>query len=137
MGAIARITVKDGSATPVDVNYDPTTPSGNIITFQDRATGIIVGMPDLVIDQRPGNQKNGAQRTAVRTLRPTLEQTSPSTSTGIQPAPTLAYSHFVKTEMVSPIRGTRAERVDALARHINLLNHALVKAILTDGDLLY
>lgn len=137
MGAIARITVKDGSATPVDVNYDPTTPSGNIITFQDRAGGIVVGMPDLVIEQRAGNQKNGAQRTSIRTLRPTLEQTSPSTSTGIQPAPTLAYNHFMKTELVSPIRGTKAERVDVIKRHINILNHALIMAILADGDLLY
>jgi hypothetical protein len=41
---------------------------------------------------------------------PTLEQTSPSTMTGIQPAPTKAYDCTCVMEFMLPERSTLAER---------------------------
>jgi len=54
-------------------------------------------------------------------LLPILEVTSPSTSSGIQPAPTKAYDCFVNVDFVNPERSTAQNRKDL----VTLLRNSL------------
>jgi hypothetical protein len=56
----------------------------------------------------------------VKLLQPTLEQTSPSTATGIQPAPTKAYDCTYVGEWMLPERSTLAERQALFSRVASL-----------------
>jgi len=63
---------------------------------------------------------------SVKLVTPILEQTSPSTSTGIQPAPTVAYNCIGKLELVLPDRSTIQNRKDLLAMMRDLIDEALI-----------
>jgi hypothetical protein len=64
-----------------------------------------------------------------------LEQTSASTASGIQPAPTKAYDHFFKGEWLFPERGARWERVAMLRTLISLLHQQIIASDGTPADL--
>lgn len=137
MAAIATIklssilggTVRTTSATAgVDVstsgspgNLDPEgfTPQG-IAKWVDRSCGIQIGYPYLTLSSRPPTKTSRITRVQMKYVSPTLEQTSPSTSTGIQPAPTKAYDITFNGEFLIPERATLAERTAFLSRVVSL-----------------
>jgi hypothetical protein len=59
---------------------------------------------------RPPTKASRVYKVALKLVLPTLEQTSPSTATGIQPAPTKAYDCMCIMEFMLPERSTLAER---------------------------
>lgn len=141
MPARANIVVNDGATTPVAHTFNPSV-SGEIDLFEDKATGIAIGFPVIMVRfRRPvAPAGNGAQSTAnSRVYRielslayPTLEVTSPSTGTGIQPAPTVAYVNRVNSTWLHPERSTTQNRKDLHALFYNTLNNANVKSVLID-----
>jgi len=76
-------------------------------------------------------------RIVAKVTVPTLEQTSPSTSTGIQPAPSVAYNLIGNVEFVIPERSTLAQRKDLLAYVKNLMANAVVTAAGQDFEYVY
>jgi len=66
-----------------------------------------------------------------------LEQTSASTATGIQPAPTKAYDTFGYIDFVMHERSTLAERKDAIAYLRNALAHAVVTSAIESFEAIY
>lgn len=72
--------------------------------------GVAVGYPQLTMSVRPPTKASRVSKVTVKLVLPTLEQTSPSTMTGIQPAPTLAYNCMFVGEFMLPERSTLAER---------------------------
>lgn len=127
MAAIASIkgsslpmdTVRSNSATiGVDKTFDP---EGFILPgvarWVDRAVdatynplGVAIGYPALTLLVRRPTKASRIYRVTAKLVLPTLEQTSPSTATGIQPAPTLAYTCQCVMEFMLPERSTLAER---------------------------
>lgn len=127
MTAIAALTLQDGQATPVThtfgvVNID----SAGVAKWADRSGGIALGFPVLTFSMKVPNKNSRAYRVTAKVVTPVLEVTSPSTSTGIQPAPTKAYDLIANLEFVMPERSTAAQRADLLAYVKNFLANSAV-----------
>lgn len=140
MPALATLTINDGQATPVAHPFTPLSiDSGGVATFIDRTGGIPLGFCklDLSLRQPPDAKtgQNSSGRVYKATLRlfvPTLEQTSASTSTGIQPAPTKAFDHVATVQFFLPERGTTQNRKDLLALITNALSDDAVETVIVD-----
>lgn len=92
-----------------------------VARWVDRSGGIPVGYPSVHMSMRPPT-KNGARvfKFTLKLSIPTLEQTSASTASGIQPAPTKAYDCTVVAEFLLPERSTQAERNILIANFVSL-----------------
>lgn len=104
--------VQTSSAT---VGIDSTlSPEGftqpGVVKWVDRVGGIAIGYPVLTMSVRPPTKTSRIYKVTAKLILPTLEQTSPSTATGIQPAPTKAYDCSCVMEFMLPERSTLAER---------------------------
>lgn len=137
MPAIAAVTINDGAATPVAHTFNPVNIVGDVAKLADRSGGIALGYPVITQSIRaPGNGLR-TYKVVQRVIVPTLEVTSPSTSTGIQPAPTLAYNLLCNLEWVLPERSSLQERKNLLAYVKNYLAHANTTVAVQDFDALY
>lgn len=145
MPALATVTINDDQATPVAHSFTPLSiDSGGVATFIDRTGGIPLGFCKLDLSLRqPPAAKTGQSsagriyKAVLRLFVPTLEQTSASTSTGIQPAPTKAFDHMATVQFFLPERGTTQNRKDLLALITNALSDAMVKTVVTDLEPCY
>lgn len=127
MTAIAAMTINDGQATPVahtfaPVNIDQT----GVAKWADRSGGIALGFPTITFSMRQPTKASRNYRVTAKVALPVLEQTSASTATGIQPAPTKAYDLLANLEFVLPERSTLAQRNDLIAYVKNFLANAAV-----------
>lgn len=140
MAARAPITINDGQVTPVAHTFKPTNVIDDVNFYVDNVSGIAAGFPVLSLSLRePTIMRNSGSSTPERMYKvlvkldvPTLEVTSASTGTGIQPAPTRAYTRVFKGEFMLPERSMRQERKDLLAYAKNALAHAVVEAMVVD-----
>lgn len=122
MSAFASIILADGAATPVNHTFSPVTIDGaGVAKLADRSTGIPIGFPVVTMSIRSPSKTSRNFKVVAKVVVPTLEVTSPSTATGIQPAPTKAYEHFGELSFILPDRGTEAERANVLAYVKNLI----------------
>lgn len=140
MPAIGNIVINDGAATPVAHTFAPVNVVGNKASYADRSGGIPVGYYTLEIVVRPpvSNEPSSRQYLAVlRTVTPVLEVTSPSTASGIQPAPTVGYKLSAKTEYLMHERSTLQNRKDLNALHKNGLAHAAWTAAIENLEAIY
>jgi hypothetical protein len=131
MSAIAPVVINDGQATPVAHTFAPVTiDATGVAKWADRSTGISVGFPQLSYSLKNPNGTSKNYRLTAKVTLPVLEQTSPSTSTGIQPAPTVAYNLIANVDIVLPERSTLADRKNLIAYVRNFLANA---AVITAG----
>lgn len=139
MAAISSITLNDGQATPVAHTFNPDSIENGIATWLDRSGGIAIGYPSCTTSLRKplkGSPKKIYQAQIKLTI-PILEVTSPSTSTGIQPAPTRAFDmEFIGTFKL-PERSAKTHRADVLAYAKSVLTTAVVKALIEDLENVY
>lgn len=117
--SLARLTTSatvgvDSTLSPEGIN-----PQG-VAKWVDRAGGIAIGYPALTMSVRPPTKGSRIYKVAVKLVLPTLEQTSPSTATGIQPAPTKAYDCTCVMEFMLPERSTLLERQTLFSRVASL-----------------
>lgn len=137
MSAIASIktasalstTLSTTSATVgVDKTFDP---EGfllpGVARWVDRSGGIAIGYPAFTLQVRPPTKGSRVYKVTAKVVLPTLEQTSASTATGIQPAPTKAYDCTCIMEFLLPERSTQAERL-ALLSHVHSFFAATIQA---------
>lgn len=138
MTAIAALTLADGQATPVNHTFAPVriTQEG-IAQYADRSGGIAIGFPAISVSMREPTKNSRAYKLTMKVVVPTLEQTSASTATGIQPAPTKAYDNFCYIDMVMPERSTLQERKNLVAYVRNLLANGLVTAAVESYESIY
>jgi len=107
--SLARLTTSatvgsDSTMNPEGIN------SQGIAAWVDRVGGIAIGYPRLTQALRVPTKASRVYKVTVKLVLPTLEQTSASTMTGIQPAPTKAYDCTCVMEFLLPERSTLAER---------------------------
>lgn len=127
MTAIAALTLADGQATPVNHTFSPINiDSASVARWADRSGGIAIGFPVLTFSMRQPTKGSRNYRMTAKVQLPVLEVTSPSTSSGIQPAPTKAYDLLCTIDMVLPERSTVAQRNDLLAYVKNFLTNTSV-----------
>lgn len=116
MTAIAALTINDGAATPVAHTFSPVNiDAAGVAKWVDRSSGIALGFPTITFSMRQPNKVNRNYKVTTKVVYPVLEQTSASTASGIQPAPTKAYDLVFNGEFILPERSTLAQRNDLLA----------------------
>lgn len=128
MSALAPITLADSTAvartfSPVNIDL------AGVAKLADRVSGIAIGFPVLTLSVRSPSKGSRNYKVMGKLVVPTLEATSPSTATGIQPAPTKAYDSLGTFEFVLPERSTQLERTNLLA----LLRSALANVNVTNA----
>lgn len=107
--ALARLTSSATISVDSTLNPEGINPQG-IASWVDRSGGIAIGYPRLTMSVRPPTKASRIYKVTMKLVLPTLEQTSPSTATGIQPAPTKAYDCTCVMEFFLPERSTLTER---------------------------
>lgn len=118
--SLARLTTS--ATVGVDATYGPEGKNSlGVATWVDRSGGIPIGYPKFTMSIRPPSKAARSYKVTFKLVQPTLEQTSASTMTGIQPAPTLAYNCIAIGEFVLPERSTLAERQKLLSQFASLL----------------
>lgn len=138
MSAIAALTIADGQATPVNHTFSPVNIDANgVAKWADRVGGIALGYPLITMLVRQPTKGSRAVKVSLKVVTPILEVTSPSTSTGIQPAPTKAYDLLATLEMVMPERSTLAQRNDILAYVKNVMANAILTNAVQNGETIY
>lgn len=138
MTAIAALTLADGQATPVNHTFSPVNiDSAGIAKWADRVGGIALGFPVVSFTLRNPTKTSRVYKVSGKVVVPVLEVTSPSTSTGIQPAPTKAYDLTATIEMILPERSTAAQRADLLAYSKNFLANAVMSAAVASFESVY
>jgi hypothetical protein len=124
MPAIAAITLND--SVPVAHTFGPVNiDKEGIASWADRVGGIALGYPIITLSNRVPTAKTRSYKVTLKVVTPVLEVTSPSTGTGIQPAPTKAYDLIYNCEIVLPERSTLLERKNLLAYARNMLANAV------------
>ena len=113
----------DRSLTPY--GFIPNTPG--VAKWMGIGGGISVGYSTFTLSVREPTKASRLYKVTAKLDLPTLEQTSASTATGIQPAPTKAYSCQAVLEFLLPERSTQAER-KILLRNVASLFHVTVNA---------
>lgn len=81
-----------------------------VARWVDRSGGIAIGYPAITLAVRPPSKASRVYKVTAKVVLPTLEQTSASTATGIQPAPTKAYDCSCIMEFLLPERSALWER---------------------------
>lgn len=128
MAAQAAVVLTDAtSPTPVNRSFAPRGVVNGLATWQYIAGGILKGYNTLTQFLRSPVRGSDASKLTVKLVIPVLEVTSPSTSTGIQPAPTLAYELLANVEFVIPSRASLQERKDLYAMTKDLLTESIVQ----------
>lgn len=138
MTAIATLTLADGVATPVNHTFSPVNiDQAGVSKWADRSGGIALGFPVVSFSIRPPLKGSRVYKLMAKVVCPVLEVTSPSTATGIQPAPTKAYDLTASVEMTLPERSTLAQRKDLLAFVKNYLANAVITSAVESFESVY
>lgn len=139
MPAIGNIVVNDGATTPVAHTYAPAGIDGINARYADRASGIPIGYNTIDLSLRAPSAKSlePMYLATFRVKTPVLEVTSPSTASGIQPAPTVAYTLIGESKFWMPERSSLQNRKDLLAMHKNLLANAVVTSVIENLESVY
>jgi len=129
MPTFGTMTINDGQATPAAHAFEAITSDAGVSRYQDLSSGVPIGYPKIIIGRRePVKDGSGVFKVSVSIDVPTLEQTSASTATGIQPAPTVAYVTAFRGDFLLPSRSSTANRKDILA----YVKNALATSVMTD-----
>lgn len=88
--------------------------SEGIAEYCDRSGGITVGFPRFTLSVRKPTKVSRNYKVSAKLFVPRLATTSPSTNTGIEPAPTKAYEMQAHLDFILPERSTSAERTKLL-----------------------
>lgn len=134
MSQVTTIVINDGATTPVAHTFAPSRVAPDMVTYQDRAAGIVAGFNILTMATRYADKKNGAQKVTIRMALPTLAVTAPTTTTGIQPVPVAAFECFANIEFVLPSASSVQNRKDLHALVKNLMAHAAIISAVVDLD---
>lgn len=139
MTAIAALTLADGQATPVNHTFSPVNiDAAGVARWADRSGGIALGYPVVTFSMRQPTKGARSYKITAKVVTPVLEVTSPSTASGIQPAPTKAYDITMNVDLALPERSTLQQRKDAFAFLKNFLaNAAVMQAAVENFESVY
>lgn len=94
--------------------------SKGVARWVDQGQTILIGRSSFSLSVRKPTSGSRMYKVTMKYIQPTLDVTSPSTGTGIQPAPSKAYEHQIVLECMLPERGTLQERKDIFADALSL-----------------
>ncbi len=129
----------NGAATAT-VSYNPISagqmdPNGYLVShWQEQSSTSAIGYSDIVVKSRPIKPGVELQRVNGSLSMPTLDITAPASGTGIQPAPSVAYSNDFTFGFKLPTRGTTAEKWELFARAKDLMTEAFLEAMVKSNE---
>lgn len=134
MPQYSTVTLADGQATPVNHSFSVQSVKPDLISCNEKlSTTPFIGWPELVVRHRaplvkagPKSVGNGVFREEFTIKVPQMDATSPSTSTGVQPQPTVGFVNQVKLTFLISERATEAQKKDLRKFAQNLLSNASV-----------
>jgi len=129
MANAVNMIIADGQATPVNMTLVPISKdNAGVYWFADIAepNPLFRRTASLSLKAPTRAQKERKFRATIRVYDPTPDITSPTTGTGVQPAPSKAYELVSESTYWIPERSTLAERKDARAFGRNIQNHPQV-----------
>lgn len=138
MPAINNVYIMDAEATPVSHNFVPNNGQAKdepSVSY-NKASGIYAGFEKLTTLVRRSTT-NKATKVSIQLVLPTLAQTSPSTGSGIQPQPTVAYNRLCKLEFTFPDACTLQERKNIRAMITSALQQSAIVSAIEDLSPLY
>lgn len=135
----SNIVINDGQTTPVAQTFKPASTEGDWKRYANLTPngGIGVGGWELWACLLEPKGTGQVYRLKWRITRPTLEVTAPTTTTGYQPAPRVAYTCVSYGEFLIPSRSTTAERSDLIALTKNFMALAMVTTMVKELEDLY
>jgi hypothetical protein len=136
MATAVDIVIADGQASPVNHTFKVTDVKNDLVTYHDKASGVVAGFPRLTLGRRMPTADNRNLKVTSRVYLPVLE-TAATAASGFTPGPTLAYALSSNVDVVIPDRATLAERKDIYAYQKNLLAHAIFGPLIVDMDFPY
>lgn len=124
--------VKTNSATVgTDITMSANGVKDGVAKWVDRSDDIPIGYPWMTLSVREPTKVSRVYKVSCKLGVPRLATTSPSTNTGIEPAPTKAYELQAHLDFLLPERSTADERLKLL----NMLMSALAYSIeASDGS---
>lgn len=145
MPAVASIVLADAQGTPVNHTFLPLGPDTNgVWWFEDQSASSAIGFNRISIQLvRPANPQPAEDstkrmaRVKIGIHTPVLENTTNSTISGIQPAPTVSYICRTAVELILPERSSPQNRKDIRKYAQFLLANALVVSVIEDLQNIY
>lgn len=124
-----------GVTTDAAIGIDKTfTPDGidsaGVARWTDQSQSVLIGRPSLSLSVRKPTSGSRMYKVTMKLVLPTLDISSPSTGTGIQPAPSKAYDTTAVLEVMLPERGVFADR-DLIYTTLQSLFYSTINA--SDG----
>jgi len=140
MPAVANLTINDGQSTPVEQTFVPVEKTAEgVWIYEDQSAEVPLGYRRIYVSLvRPpvagqgGDASKRMARVKVGIYYPVLEALANNTSTGIPPAPTVAYVLRSQHEFMLPERSTTAERKNLRAFAFGILFEAAVANAVDD-----
>lgn len=102
--------------------------------WQEQSATSAIGFSDIVVKSRPIKPGVELQRINGSLSIPTLDITAPASGTGIQPAPSVAYSMDFTFGFKLPTRGTTTEKWELYFRAKDLITEAFLEAMVKSND---
>lgn len=130
--AMSNIVINDGVATPVAHTFVPVSNTNGIFTWEELNADAAVGNRRITMSLRGPVNGSPNYKAVVKIWNPKLEVTSPSTSSGYQPAPKVAYSIAGDETRTIPQRSALADRKDSTAFARNLSSNAQYISLMND-----
>jgi hypothetical protein len=154
--SLARLTTSatvgvDSTLSPEGVNLQGVSKWVDRSVSASNPLALAIGYPAFTMSVRPPTKASRIYKVMAKLILPTLEQTSPSTATGIQPAAIKAYDCTCVMEFMLPERSTLLERQTLFSRVASLfirtinasdgvptdLTGAPLEAAVTTGETVY
>lgn len=126
MAQAATITINDGAATPVAVNFAPESVTSDNASFVDRTAGVAIGFRRLNISDKFAK---GSSR--VNRGKYSIEYPVTTTVNGVT---AVAYTLRATLDVILPDASTDAERKNLYAFIQNGLSNAIIRGALRDLD---
>jgi len=132
MAAKANIVLADDQGTPVNHTFVPSGFENGVDIWEEKNVDAAVGNRRITASLSPPKQGATDYKAVIKLWNPQLEVTSPSTSTGYQPAPKVAYNCIAEVRVSLPARSSLQNRKDTSKMVGNLLLQQVMKDLLND-----
>ncbi len=130
MPANTTIAIKDGAATPITHNFNPSSIDANgVALYKERVSGIPIGQPQLSLSVRAPAGNSVTYKVVGKLTMPKVVQTTDTTGKAVT---SVDYSVLGTFEIVVPQKADKIDRTNIRALLSNALQHATVVSMIDD-----